>query len=60
MSSAYAAVYYEPDLIEVITLQLMLQVVGVVLLLGILIPWGCGYFSVNKYLRMKSVDLYII
>jgi cell division transport system permease protein len=60
MSGAYAAVYYEPDLIEVITLQVMLQVVGVVLLLGILIPWGCGYFSVNKYLRMKSVDLYVI
>jgi cell division transport system permease protein len=57
---AYAAVYYESDLIEVITPQVMLQVVGVVLLLGILIPWGCSYFSVNKYLRMKSVDLYVI
>ncbi|MDR2859788.1 MAG: permease-like cell division protein FtsX [Mediterranea sp.] len=57
---AFTAIYYEPELIQVITLQVMIPVVGIIIISGILIPWWCGYFSVNKYLRMKSIDLYYI
>jgi cell division transport system permease protein len=56
--SAYALVYYEPDLIDIITPQVMLLVVITVGIVGISIPWWCSYLSVNKYLHMKSVDLY--
>ncbi|KAA6317088.1 Cell division protein FtsX, partial [termite gut metagenome] len=58
--SAYALVYYEPDLIEVITPQVMLSVIVAMVIVGIMIPWWCSHLSVNKYLRMKSVDLYYV
>ncbi|KAA6323137.1 Cell division protein FtsX [termite gut metagenome] len=60
IGSAYALVYYEPDLIEVITPQVMLSVVVTMVIVGILIPWWCSYLSINKYLWMKSVDLYYV
>ena len=58
MGSAYWAVTYEQELIQVITPEVMLIVCGSVLVFGIVITWLCAYFSMNKYLRMKANTLY--
>lgn len=50
----------EPELIKVITPEVMLLVSVAVLAFGVLITWLCAFFSVNKYLRMKSGALYRI
>lgn len=58
MGTAYSAVTYEQELIQVITPEVMLIVCGSVLVFGIVITWLCAYFSMNKYLRMKANTLY--
>ncbi len=50
----------EPELIKVITPEVMLLVSVAVLAFGVLITWLCTFFSVNKYLRMKAGALYRI
>lgn len=50
----------EPELIKVITPEVMLLVSVAVLAFGVLITWFCAFFSVNKYLRMKAGALYRI
>ena len=60
MGSAYWAVTYEQELIQVITPEVMLIVCGSVLVFGIVITWLCAYISMNKYLRMKANTLYYI
>ena len=50
----------EPELLEVITPQVMLQVSVAVFVFGMLITWLCALLSVNKYLRMKVSTLYYI
>ena len=50
----------EPELLKVITPQVMLQVSVAVLVFGVLITWLCALLSVNKYLRMKAGTLYYI
>ena len=60
MGTAYWAVTYEQELIQVITPELMLIVCGSVLIFGIVITWLCAYISMNKYLRMKANTLYYI
>ena len=50
----------DPDLVEVITPVIMVEVAVAVLLFGMLITWLCALFSVNKYLRMKAGTLYYI
>ena len=50
----------EPELIKVITPEVMLLVSVTVLAFGVLITWLCAFFSVNKYLRMKAGALYRI
>lgn len=50
----------EPELIKVITPEVMLLVSVAVLAFGVLITWLCAFFSVNKYLRMKAGALYRI
>lgn len=57
---AYALVSNEPELISVITPQVMLVVSGAVLVFGVSITWLCALFSINKYLRMKASTLYYI
>ncbi len=52
--TAYWAVTYEQELIQVITPEVMLIVCGSVLVFGIVITWLCAYISMNKYLRMKA------
>ena len=60
MRTAYWAVTYEQELIQVITPEVMLIVCGSVLVFGIVITWLCAYISMNKYLRMKANTLYYI
>lgn len=56
----YALYTYEPDVIVVLTWQVMAITGGSVLLFGLLITLFCAWFSVNKFLRMKAGDLYKI
>jgi len=58
--AAYWLVMYEPDLIRIITPNVMLVVSTSVLLFGVCITWFCAYLSINKYLRMKAGTLYYI
>ena len=58
--AAYWLVSYEPELIRVITPEVMLLVSGAVLVFGVLITWLCALLSINKYLRMKASTLYYI
>lgn len=57
---AMLLVKYEPQLIEIITPQTMLIVMGSVFVFGVVITWLCAYISMNKYLRMKANTLYYI
>lgn len=58
--AAYWLVSYEPELIKVITPNVMLLVSASVLVFGVLITWVCALLSINKYLRMKASTLYYI
>lgn len=58
--AAYWLVSYEPELIKVITPNVMLLVSAAVLAFGVLITWLCALLSINKYLRMKASTLYYI
>lgn len=60
MGAAYWLVSYEPELIRVITPEVMLLVSGAVLVFGVVITFLCAYFSINKYLRMKASTLYYV
>lgn len=56
--AAYWLVSYEPELVKVITPEVMVLVSGAVLVFGVLITWLCALLSINKYLRMKASTLY--
>lgn len=58
--AAYWLVSYEPDLIKVITPDVMVLVSLAVLIFGVIITWLCALLSINKYLRMKASTLYYI
>ena len=58
--AAYWLVSYEPELVKVITPEVMVLVSGAVLVFGVLITWLCALLSINKYLRMKAITLYYI
>ena len=58
ISMSYMLVNYEPGLLELITPEVMLCVMGAVFISGILIATLCAYISINKYLKMKAGDLY--
>lgn len=60
MGTAYWLVSYEPELIRVITPEVMLLVSASVLIFGVVITFLCAYLSINKYLRMKASTLYYI
>lgn len=60
MGTAYWLVSYEPELIRVITPEVMLLLSGSVLVFGVVITFLCAYLSINKYLRMKAGTLYYI
>ena len=57
-AAALWMVAYEPELVAVITPQVMLTVSCAVLVFGVFITWLCAWISINKYLRMKANALY--
>jgi cell division transport system permease protein len=60
VGAAYWAMMYEPELSHIMTIRVIGIVCVSVLIFGILITWLCAYVSMNKYLRMKSNNLYYI
>ncbi|WP_297328390.1 permease-like cell division protein FtsX [uncultured Bacteroides sp.] len=58
--AAYWLVSNEPELIRVITPNVMVLVSASVLVFGVLITWLCALLSINRYLRMKASTLYYI
>ena len=51
---------YEPDVMKVITPQVLLITAVAVLVFGVIITTFCCWLSVNKFLRMKASELYKI
>ena len=60
LGCAYMLVNYEPELISVVTTDVLLCMVVSVFLFGIAITYFCAYFSINRYLRMRTDTLYYI
>ena len=56
----YALWYYEPEVLTVITPEVMGITAASVFVFGLLITFFCSYVSVNKFLRMTAGDLYKI
>lgn len=56
----WALYNYEPDILTVLTWQVMAVTGATVFLFGIIITALCAGISVNKFLRMKAGDLYKI
>ena len=56
----YALYYYEPEIVSVLTLDVLAITAGAVFLSGIVITAFCAILSVNKFLKMKAGDLYKI
>ncbi len=54
----YGLVRYEPDLVKIITPGVMGTVMVAVFVFGVVITTLCALISVNRYLRMKSNELY--
>ena len=50
----------EPDVMKVITPQVLLFTAVAVLVIGVIITTFCCWLSVNKFLRMKASELYQI
>jgi len=60
MGGAYTLVNYEPEMISIVTPDVMLIVSASVLLFGVIITFLCAYLSINRYLRMKASTLYYV
>ncbi len=58
--AAWWLLSYEPDLVQIITPEVMIIVAASVVGFGVLISFVCAYLSINKYLRMKANTLYYI
>lgn len=51
---------YEPGIATLLDKEMLIPVFGVIFIAGILITWLCALASVNRFLRMKSGELYYI
>ena len=56
----YALYTYEPEILTVVTPEVMAITALAVFLFGIIITAICASLSVNKFLKMKAGELYII
>lgn len=56
----YALFMYEPQVLDLITWEVLAITAGTVVVFGIFITAICSIISVNKFLRMKAGDLYKI
>lgn len=54
----YALYYYQPNMLTIVTWEVMAITGGVVLVFGLLLTWICTLISVNKFLKMKAGHLY--
>ena len=54
----YAWYTKSPDILIVMTWEVLAITAGVILLFGLIITTFCSYVSVNKFLKMKAGDLY--
>ncbi len=53
-------IQYQPELLDLVSLKMLVIVSSVVMLSGLLITFICAYFSINRYLRMANHSLYEI
>lgn len=60
IGGVYWAKTYEPEINAVIDMKVMTIVGASVLVFGLLITFLCTYFSLSKYLKMSSNELYHI
>ena len=51
---------YDPEIKSIIDLQVIIITSAAVLLFGLIITYLCTYFSLSRYLRMSSNELYHI
>ena len=58
LAAAAALVHREPDLLEVLTVEVAAGMVIVVTASGILITTICSYISLGKFLRMRVTEMY--
>ena len=56
----YALYFYNPDVMMVLTWQVLVVTAIAVFFFGIIITAICAHVSVNKYLRMRASELYKI
>lgn len=56
----YALCYYEPEVADMLTWDILAITAGTVFLSGVIITAFCATISVNKFLKMKAGDLYKI
>lgn len=56
----YGLYRYEPDILTVVTWDVMAFTIAAVFLFGILITAFCAHISVNRFLKMKAGELYKI
>ena len=56
----YMLYQYQPDVMEVITKEVLIITGATVLLFGIIITTICSWMSVNRFLKMKAGELYNI
>ncbi len=56
----YALYHYEPNMLSIVTWEVMAITGGAVLVIGLFITWVCTFISVNKFLKMKAGQLYKI
>lgn len=56
----YWLIGYEPEIKAVVGMQEMIITSGAVLLFGLIITYLCTFFSLSRYLRMSSNELYHI
>ncbi len=54
----YAITQYEPNMIALITWDVILWTIGVIFVCGIALTLVCAYFTVDKMLKMKTKKLY--
>lgn len=60
LGGAYWLLNYEPDLIEIVTPEVVIIVLTTVIGFGILISFICAYLSINKFLKMRATELHYI
>ena len=56
----YALYYYEPEILTVLTYEVLIITAAAVFLSGLIITSTCASISVNKFLKMKAGELYKI